>query len=73
MKQLGNNSRYAVSWRGGPIYETKPQHIPGYTGFVPKVIAENVYGKTYGKSTAKAIQGNFEVGTQISKDERFQT
>lgn len=34
------------------------KHIPGYTGFVPGVGAENMYGKTYGHASHMAIAGD---------------
>jgi hypothetical protein len=40
----------------GPQPHTK--HIPGYTGFVPGVQAENLYGKTYGHASHMAMAGD---------------
>jgi len=40
----------------GPMPHAK--HIPGYTGFVPGVQAENMYGKTYGHSSHMAMAGD---------------
>ena len=40
----------------GPQPHTK--HIPGYTGFVPGVQAENMYGKTYGHASHMAMAGD---------------
>jgi hypothetical protein len=39
----------------GPSAHAK--HLPGYTGFVPGVQSENVYGRTYGHATHVAISG----------------
>ena len=33
----------------------------GYSGHVPGVYAENLYAKTYGKTTLKAVGGEFAV------------
>lgn len=40
----------------GPQPFTK--HLPGYTGFVPGVQAESMYGKTYGHASHMAIAGD---------------
>jgi hypothetical protein len=34
------------------------KHVPGYTGFVPGVQAENLYGKTYGHASCMALAGD---------------
>ena len=33
------------------------KHVPGYTGFVPGIQAENIYKKTYGHASHIAISG----------------
>jgi hypothetical protein len=45
-------------------------HLPGYAGFVPGVFAENLYAKTYGKTTLQAIKGNFAKGCEQAPDEQ---
>lgn len=40
-----------------PLEETKTEdkhHIPGYTGFVPGISSENIYSRTYARTTADA-------------------
>jgi len=51
------------------------KHVPGYTGFVPGVEAENIYARTYGHATNTAIGGDharYQWRIQ-HKDERFLT
>ena len=52
---LGNKSKYEHTWIGGHTQNIKPQHIPGYQGHIPGMVAENMYAKTYGRTTASAI------------------
>jgi len=57
----------------GPGVHAK--HVPGYTGFVPGVQAENIFGKTYGHSSHMAIAGDhtrFQWSEQ-TPEERFQS
>jgi len=34
------------------------KHIPGYTGFIPGVLAESMYGKTFSQQSITAIEGD---------------
>lgn len=45
-----------------PRTPIEKHHIPGYSGFVPGVVADSgqLFGKTYGKMTLKAIKGEYE-------------
>ncbi len=52
---LGNKSKNAPTWIGGHTQDLKPQHVPGYSGHVPGVASENLYSKTFGEVSAKAI------------------
>ena len=68
-----NKSRMAVNWIGGPNHRVQSQHIPGYQGHVHSLIAENMHGKTFGVTTANALNGKVRVGNQLSPDERFKS
>jgi len=48
-------------------------HIPGYSGHVAGVYAENLYAKTYGKTTLKAVSGEFAKGAVQVPDEQYKT
>jgi len=48
-------------------------HVPGYSGHVPGVYAENLYAKTYGKTTLKAVGGEFPKGCAQEADEQYKT
>ena len=54
-KTLGNRSKEAPTWIGGHTQDLKPQHIPGYSGHVPGIASENLFAKTFGETTSKAI------------------
>jgi hypothetical protein len=45
-----------------PRTPIEKHHMPGYAGFVPGVIADSgqLFGKTFGKMTLKAIKGGYE-------------
>jgi hypothetical protein len=61
------------TWIGGPTDNLKSQHVPGYAGYIPQISSENLYGKSFAKTSAKAINGDFEKGNNITAKERFQT
>jgi hypothetical protein len=46
-------------------------HIPGYSGHVAGVYAENLYAKTYGKTTLKAVSGEFAKGALQSPQDQY--
>jgi hypothetical protein len=48
-------------------------HVPGYSGHVPAVYAENLYAKTYGKTTLKAVAGDFPKGCEQMPSEQYKT
>jgi len=48
---IGNTSKGSVSWINGPTHEIRNQCLPGYTGFIPGVKAENVFSQTYSHAT----------------------
>ena len=51
----------------------KAQHIPGYAGYVPQVKSENLFGKSFAKTTGSAINAEYNKGQQPPLNERFQT
>ena len=69
----GNNSKKGDNWLGGPTQNLKAQHIPGYGGYVPQVKSENLFGKSFAKTTGSAINGEYNKGQQPPLNERFQT
>ena len=68
---LGNNSRNALSWIGGPKHEIRDQRIPGYTGFIPGVQAENLFSKSYSRCAAKSLNGTIMRGADLSPDRKY--
>lgn len=60
--QFGNKSKLGNNWLGGPTNNIKAQHLPGYAGYVPLVIPENLFGKSFAKTTAAAINGEVPNG-----------
>ena len=49
------------------------QHIPGYSGHVPKLISEAQYGKPFAKITADCINNRVKAGFIINEKQRFNT
>jgi len=41
-------------WIGGPTSNFMPQKVPGYTGHVPSVKAENLFAKSFARITGRA-------------------
>ena len=56
-----------------PHTPAEGHHIPGYSGHVPGLYAENLYAQTYGKTTLKAVEGDFPKGCEQSPDEQYLT
>lgn len=69
--QFGNTSRKGKNWIGGPTQNLKAQYIPGYQGFVPSIKAENIFGKSYAKNTATAVNKEFDGGFNIPTHQRY--
>ena len=69
----GNNSKKGENWLGGPTQNLKAQHVPGYAGYVPQIKSENLFGKSFAKTTGSAINGEYSKGQQPPLNERFQT
>ena len=66
-------SKYSKSWVNGPTHEIHDQRVPGYTGFIPGVHAENVFSSTYSRNTAKSLAGKITRGQDLSPNKRFLT
>ena len=47
--------------------------MPGYAGYIPQIASENLFGKSFAKTSAKAINGNFETGITVPPREVFKT
>lgn len=47
------------------------KHIPGYKGYVPGIKSENVYAKTFGRSTNDSIEGQISRGFDMNSQERY--
>lgn len=70
---IGNKSKNATSWLQGPTHEIRNQCLPGYTGFIPGVKAENAFAVTYANNTANSFTNSIPRGAVCSPDERFKT
>ena len=64
--QDGNHSKHGENWAGGPTQNIEAQHIPGYSGYIPKINSENLYGKSFAKESSLAINGQ-------EQQDRFKT
>ena len=53
-----------------PKTPTEGHFIPGYSGNVAGVYAENLYAKTYGKTTLQAVNGEFPKGQVFDTQEQ---
>ena len=71
--QYGNTSMKGQNWIGGPTENIKAQHIPGYQGYIPQVTSENLYGKSFAKTTGKAINGEYKAGFEHPVKETYTT
>lgn len=67
----GNKSRFGKNWIAGPKNEVREQHIPGYTGHVKGLIAENMHGENFANCTARAIYRKSTYGYDIKPKYRF--
>jgi len=70
---VGMNSKDSVTWVNGPNHEIRNQCIPGYTGFIAGVKAENVFAKSYANGTAKSFKDNITRGFNLNDQKRFQS
>ena len=71
--KFGNHSIKGETGIGGPTDSLKAQHIPGYAGFVPQIQSENLYGKSFAKTTGQAINGDFHKGAAQPPAEQYKT
>lgn len=70
---FSNRSRLADTWIGSSKYKIYPQHIPGFKGHVPGIISGNIIGSTYGKTTAKAIKGEYVKDYDLNPSEKYKS
>lgn len=70
---FGNWSKYAKNWIAGPTHEVHVQRTPGYTGHVKGLIAENLFAKSYAKTTAQAFSKRHAIGSDLSAKNRFKS
>lgn len=68
---VSNNSKHSKTWLCGPQHEIKNQSIPGYTGFIPGIQAENQFSISYAKATGKSYADRIIKGADLPKDKRF--
>mgnify|MGYP006090514777 CR=1 FL=1 len=47
--------------------------MPGYAGYIPQVASENLFGKSFAKTTGKAINKEYSQGFQHPIKETFTT
>lgn len=71
--KIGNHSKFGDNWLGGPNANIKAQHVPGYQGYVPQIKSENVFAKSFAKTTGATINSEHGKGHSPSKKERFVT
>ena len=84
-RKLGNRSKEADTWIGGPTQMLYPQHVPGtphpppplthpgYTGHIPGIVAENLFAKSYGKTSTKALKGTHVKGADVPAQKRYKS
>ena len=70
---LGNQSRYSTTWINGPQHENRAQKVPGYTGYIPGVKAENIFASTYTNQTAKSMSGRIPRGMNEDPERKFKS
>ena len=50
---------------------TLGNHVPGYQGHLPGIKAENVYAKTYGRTSKASMEGNIIRGADVEAQDRY--
>ena len=45
--------------------------MPGYAGYVPKIASENLYGKSFAKTTGASINGELNSGSVPNQLDRY--
>jgi len=71
-----NYSKYAPNWVCGPNDAIRYQQIPGYTCHVPGIKSENLFSKSYARTTATANSNkkfDRNVGQVPNVKDRFTT
>lgn len=68
---VGTTSRNSKTWLNGPQHEIRNQHVPGYTGFIQGIKAENVYSKSYAKDTALSLKKEIPRGQELAPKLRY--
>ena len=71
--QFGNHSMKGTNWIGGPNSNVKAQHVPGYAGYIPQVSSENLYGKSFAKTTGQAINNEYTKGVSHPPKDKYVT
>ena len=69
--KYGNSSLKGENWIGGPTQNIKAQHVPGYAGYIPQIASENLYGKSFAKTTGTAINSEHEKGFEHTVKNTF--
>ena len=46
-------------------------YIPGYSGYVPSIKAENHFGESYGKATGASVGGAIKQGFEMSAADKY--
>ena len=49
----------------------KSNHIPGYSGHLSGIKAENVYAETYGRTSKASMAGAVARGADVSAEDRY--
>ena len=70
---FGNTSRFAKNWACGPNHMINSQQVPGYTGYIPGLVSEGLFSRSYGNSTAQAIAKKHPIGFESEPKQRFQS
>eukprot|EP00347_Sterkiella_histriomuscorum_P018399 403345653 len=71
---IGNNSRHAPTWLGGPRHEIRDQRLPGYAGFMPGMNSDNLFGKSYAKCSAASLKNKLDnLNSSNSSEKRYQS
>lgn len=71
-----NWSKKAWNWIWGPNDQIRYQQIPGYTGHVPGIKSENLFSKSYARTTATANSNkrfNRNLGQTPAAKDRFKS
>ena len=53
------------------IAPTIGNHVPGYQGHLPGIKSENVYAKTYGRTSKASMEGDIVRGADVGTQDRY--